>query len=169
MKTSASHIQCDACMCFLKVYVFFVVLESTDSDNCRPECTQEFCQANPTEICSARWHNCPSISHHTLLRPFHLTQISSQRSPPHHHPPPSLSLLGLRHWSRRAATVPASTRPAPAVWSCRRRCRRAPRCAPPPTRRVCTASGDACTTTAHWHNVVSWTRTCRYSGKQTKL
>ncbi|KAJ3595899.1 hypothetical protein NHX12_002311 [Muraenolepis orangiensis] len=30
------------------------VLESTDLDNCRPECTRAYCQANHNEICSAR-------------------------------------------------------------------------------------------------------------------
>ncbi|KAM4618219.1 uncharacterized protein ACJ7VT_007621 [Polymixia lowei] len=30
------------------------VLEPLDVDNCRPECTVEYCQANPSEICSAR-------------------------------------------------------------------------------------------------------------------
>ncbi|KAK0139032.1 Venom protein 302 [Merluccius polli] len=32
----------------------YYLLESTDLDNCRPDCTREYCQANPTEICSAR-------------------------------------------------------------------------------------------------------------------
>ncbi|XP_062316819.1 IGFBP domain-containing protein [Osmerus eperlanus] len=29
-------------------------LESLDVESCRPECTLEYCQANPSEICSAR-------------------------------------------------------------------------------------------------------------------
>ncbi|KAM3609176.1 uncharacterized protein V6R79_010700 [Siganus canaliculatus] len=31
------------------------VVESLDPESCHPECTQEFCQANPNKICSARF------------------------------------------------------------------------------------------------------------------
>ncbi|KAL7401855.1 hypothetical protein ABVT39_005431 [Epinephelus coioides] len=31
------------------------VIESSDQESCRPECTREYCQANPSEICSARF------------------------------------------------------------------------------------------------------------------
>ncbi|KAM8891201.1 uncharacterized protein AB9W97_011852 isoform 1-T1 [Spinachia spinachia] len=30
------------------------VIESLDPESCHPECTREYCQANPSEICSAR-------------------------------------------------------------------------------------------------------------------
>ncbi|XP_040019212.2 uncharacterized protein LOC120809460 [Gasterosteus aculeatus] len=30
------------------------VIESLDRESCHPECTREYCQANPSEICSAR-------------------------------------------------------------------------------------------------------------------
>uniref|UniRef100_UPI0037E97BC1 cysteine-rich motor neuron 1 protein n=1 Tax=Semicossyphus pulcher TaxID=241346 RepID=UPI0037E97BC1 len=30
------------------------VIESLDPETCHPECTKEYCQANPSEICSAR-------------------------------------------------------------------------------------------------------------------
>jgi len=33
---------------------FPTVLEVLKADACRPECTWEFCKANPNEICSAR-------------------------------------------------------------------------------------------------------------------
>lgn len=38
----------------MRVLLFCIVLESTDLDNCRPECTRAYCQANHNEICSAR-------------------------------------------------------------------------------------------------------------------
>lgn len=44
------------------------VIETSDpesSESCQPECTREYCQANPTEICSARSlkkHHLPLIS-----------------------------------------------------------------------------------------------------------
>ncbi|XP_070762787.1 cysteine-rich motor neuron 1 protein [Enoplosus armatus] len=31
------------------------VIESLESESCHPECTKEYCQANPSEICSARF------------------------------------------------------------------------------------------------------------------
>ncbi|XP_074533110.1 insulin-like growth factor-binding protein 4 [Halichoeres trimaculatus] len=31
------------------------VIESLDPETCHPECTKEYCQANPSEICSARF------------------------------------------------------------------------------------------------------------------
>lgn len=34
---------------------FCAVIEPLDAESCRPQCTKEYCQANPTEICSARW------------------------------------------------------------------------------------------------------------------
>lgn len=33
----------------------YAVIGSMEPQTCRPECTREFCQANPSEICSARW------------------------------------------------------------------------------------------------------------------
>ncbi|CAN9499116.1 unnamed protein product [Ophioblennius macclurei] len=31
------------------------VIEAVDSDSCHPECTKEYCQANPLKVCSARF------------------------------------------------------------------------------------------------------------------
>lgn len=42
------HFQCILDSCFQ------TVLEVLKADTCRPECTWEFCKANPNEICSAR-------------------------------------------------------------------------------------------------------------------
>ncbi|KAF7663738.1 hypothetical protein LDENG_00202060 [Lucifuga dentata] len=56
------------------------VIESLDAKNCRPDCTREYCQANPSEICSARFvslekQTCQGSCQHTscssclLLKP----------------------------------------------------------------------------------------------------
>ncbi|XP_042267659.1 IGFBP domain-containing protein [Thunnus maccoyii] len=56
------------------------VIEPLDPESCQPECTKEYCQANPSEICSARFvslekKTCQGSCQHTscssclLLRP----------------------------------------------------------------------------------------------------
>lgn len=46
------------------------VIEPVESENCHPECTKEFCQENPTKICSARFTSlekrpCQGFCQHT--------------------------------------------------------------------------------------------------------
>ncbi|KAI3371204.1 hypothetical protein L3Q82_023829, partial [Scortum barcoo] len=48
------------------------VIESLDPESCHPECTKEYCQANPSEICSARFVSlektaCQGSCQHTFL------------------------------------------------------------------------------------------------------
>lgn len=46
------------------------MIEPLDPETCHPECTKEYCQANPTELCSARCLHETSLN--KLLRCFSL-------------------------------------------------------------------------------------------------
>lgn len=49
------------------------VIEPSEAESCHPECTREFCQAHPTELCSARsvrsafTYSCRSPKYHLVF------------------------------------------------------------------------------------------------------
>ncbi|XP_010882033.2 uncharacterized protein si:ch73-330k17.3 [Esox lucius] len=79
------------------------VLETLDVESCRPECTWEYCQANPSEICSARpvsleKQECQgSLPAHLLLKLSGLRPLCQTPAPRHVRPltPPAVHRFGM--------------------------------------------------------------------------
>lgn len=59
--TNASRRFVESCLSYLFVYCMCAAIESPDPESCHPECTREYCQAHPMEICSARSVNAPLV------------------------------------------------------------------------------------------------------------
>ncbi|XP_029010527.1 IGFBP domain-containing protein [Betta splendens] len=58
------------------------VIEPLDAEDCRPQCTWEYCRANPTEICSARYASlekaaCQGSCQHTSCSSCLLLKVPS--------------------------------------------------------------------------------------------
>lgn len=96
------------------------VIEPSEAESCHPECTREFCQAHPTELCSAR-----SVRS-AFIWSLSITEIS----------PCSRCFAGRCPWRRCRAGVGARTPPAPAVCCSARHHATLPACTG--TEGVCT-------------------------------
>lgn len=120
------------------------VVESPNPESCSPECTREYCQANPSAICSARWLHLQSSL--TFLCRFFWQETLI------------LVSAGLHLWRRRHAMAPASTPLAQAAscWGVLHALTAVHR----PTAPACTALDGVCTIT--WERILPAAVTYRW-------